>query len=79
MNAATPPQDEFAGQFTTASVAGFTVTGDSLPAPLDAGESYDGLTITPNTGAFCNTTSMVKFGPTARRSPLRPKTSTAPD
>ncbi|WP_420382179.1 Ig-like domain-containing protein [Novosphingobium sp.] len=48
-NAASAPSDALDGTFGAASGDGFVVSGAALPAVLDAGESYAGLSFTPDT------------------------------
>jgi hypothetical protein len=60
-NTAASPADQLGGTFDVANVAGFTVTGASLPMPIDAAQNYDGLTADIATGAF-GSTAPIKFG-----------------
>jgi von Willebrand factor type D domain len=58
-NTATAPADQLTGTFSVASVAGYVVSGASIPSPIDAGQSYDGLTVQLNTGLLANTSIKV--------------------
>ena len=67
VNAATAPADQLTGTITWSTVAGYTVDADgvtasgvNLPAPISAGDSYQGLTVTGSTGL--DPTQSVKFG-----------------
>ena len=67
VNAAVAPADQLAGTVTWSTVAGYTVnvdgdtaSGVDLPAPISAGDSYQGLTVTGSTGL--DPTQTVKFG-----------------
>ena len=55
--------DAFSGTFATASAPGFTVTGDTLPGPLQAGQSYDGLTIATDATTIGVHTETITFAP----------------
>ena len=47
-NAGSAGVDNLGGTFDVPTVAGFSVTGASLPQPLGAGQSYDGLDVSVN-------------------------------
>src|SRR5262249_17340786 len=60
-NEAAAPSDQIGGTFEVSRVAGFSVQGAALPAPIDAGQSYQGLVVGVNTGAFDQQVP-IKFG-----------------
>src|SRR5262249_18412478 len=62
LNAADAPADQVNGTFDIGHVAGFTVTGASLQAPIDAGQSYQGLMANIVTGAFAAGGADLKLG-----------------
>ena len=62
-NESTAPSDQLTGTFTVANTFGFTVTGDQLPAPLAAGQSYDGLTVSINQKKFGGNSETITFNP----------------
>src|SRR5262249_61579327 len=62
-NAAAAPADQLSGTVKVDPVEGFTVSGTSLPSPLGAGQSYDGITATINTIKFGQNTETITFSP----------------
>jgi hypothetical protein len=63
-NAAAAPADELGGTVSANTVEGFTVSGDTLPGPLGAGQSYTGITATINTIKFGDNSETITFDPT---------------
>ncbi len=59
--AAAGSADSLGGTFSVAHVAGLNVNGAALASPIEAGDSYQGLTIGVNTGVFDSWTP-VKLG-----------------
>jgi hypothetical protein len=83
-NAASAPSDELGGTFSAATVEGFTVSGDKLPAALGAGQTYDGVDATINTIKFGDNSETITFDPTDTNAsgysaPLAPITLTIAD
>jgi hypothetical protein len=76
-NAASGNADSFDGQFSALGGSGFIVTGASLPAAVQAGSSYDGLTFTIDLGATGAHTGTITFSPRDATASVAP--NTAPD
>ena len=79
INAATGQADQLGGTFTSPSGTGFTITGNSLPALLAAGDSYQGLYALVNTALLGSNTIALTFNPLDRNAsgyaaPLAPLT-----
>ena len=84
VNAASAPADLLAGTFSVTPVAGFSVTSDSLPAPIAAGQSFNGLTVDTNQFKFGANSETITFNPIDTNSsgfaaPLTPVTLTIAD
>jgi hypothetical protein len=62
-NAAIGTSDALGGTITVAPVDGFTVTGATLPATLDAGQSYNGIAVTVNYTKFGPNSETITFAP----------------
>jgi hypothetical protein len=52
LNAATEPADSLSVAIGTPTGIGFNVSGDDEPAPIAAGEAYDGLSFSVDTGIY---------------------------
>ena len=90
-NAANAPADELTGTITWSTVAGFamdvdgtTTSGVSLPSPIAAGQSFDGLTATINQEKFGANSQTITFNPvdtnaSGYSAPLSPLTLTIED
>ncbi len=63
VNGATAPSDLLSGTIDVAPVEGFTVTGTTLPAPLNGGDSYQGLNVTVNSIKFGPNSETITFSP----------------
>ena len=63
LNAATGTADSLDGLFGTPAGSGFTISGDTLPAALAAGQSFDGLTFAVDTGTAGSHTETITFAP----------------
>ena len=78
-NTAANGSDDLGGTFQVADVIGFNVTGASLPAPIQAGNSYNGLQLAVNEAKFGANSETIVFNPTDTNStgysaPLAPIT-----
>ncbi len=62
-NAASSPADQLTGTLTVSPVAGFSVTGASLPGPLSAGQSYQGINASVTTAKFGANAETITFQP----------------
>ncbi len=62
-NAATGSADSLDGLFGTPTGSGFTVSGNTLPAALAAGQSFDGLTFAIDTSTLGGHTETITFAP----------------
>ena len=62
-NAATAPADQLTGTFTVDPVMGFEVTGDQIPAPIDADQSYAGLYASVDPDKFGDNSETITFDP----------------
>ena len=62
-NAADAPADQLSGSITATSGSGFTLSGGTIPSPIAAGQSYDGLSISPNTSAAGSYSETFTFDP----------------
>ena len=63
-NAATASTaDQLSGTFSVLTADGFTVTGASLPGPLNAGDSYSGLNVVIDYSKFGVDTETITFNP----------------
>ena len=63
INAASAPADSLSGSFSTDGV-GFGVSGAALPGPIAAGQSYNGLQVTVETGVYGANQETITFNPT---------------
>src|SRR5262249_14485477 len=84
VNAANAPADQLTGTFNVANVAGFSVTSDSIPSPIAAGQSFNGLTVAINQIKFGANSETITFNPVDTNSsgfaaPLTPITLTIAD
>jgi hypothetical protein len=64
INAAMSPADSLGGTFTPPTGSGFTITGDNVPSPLGAGQSYQGLYVSVNNFTTGANTMTLTFDPT---------------
>ena len=62
-NAATAPSDQLTGTFAIPSIAGFTVSGATVPSPIFAGQSYNGLTVNVDQNKFGANEQKITFNP----------------
>ena len=62
-NVASAPADGLTGAVTATSGSGFTLSGGTIPSPIAAGQSYDGLSISPNTSAAGSYSETFTFDP----------------
>ncbi len=83
-NAANAPSDQLTGTFAVPTVVGFSVSGDTIPTPIDAGDSYQGLTVSINQDKFGAQDETITFDPvdtnaSGYSAPLSPITLTIAD
>jgi hypothetical protein len=83
-NAATAPSDQLTGTFSIPTVAGFSVSGASIPAPIAVGQSYNGLSVSINQDKFGANSQTITFNPVDTNAsgftaPLTPITLTIAD
>jgi hypothetical protein len=62
VNAASAPADSLSGTFSESGV-GFAVSGSSLPTAVAAGQSYNGLQVTMETGVLGANQETITFNP----------------
>ena len=63
LNAATAPADQLSATLNVADVTGFTVTGATIPAQINPGNSYSGLQVTANEDKFGDNVETITFNP----------------